>query len=364
MALLGAILPAWGYHRDPPAFVAVGNFFLSLAAGIVAAGVLARRLMARRTPSFLLLFGCLLSCLDLLAVGMMTPPISWWWRAAGMFGLGIAGGLLNMGLFYAISPTYQADPAGTVNRGGIWYGLGCLAATMVVALYSEPSVPLIMAVAPAVFAILYARTSFAAPPEGTQPSFREALQDFRSVGAILFALLLFFQFGNEWSLAGWLPLLLMRRVGLSTSAALLTLALYWLCLMLGRLGAVAILPRVRHGRILFASVLVAMFGCVILYTTNNAFGAAFGAVFVGAGFAPIYPLVAEAIGRRFPYYHPGFFNGIFSLALVGGLLAPATLGYLAATLGVGVVMGLPLLGTFMVVTLLLLIWLETKVTGR
>ena len=35
LALLGAILPAWGYHRDPADFVAVGNYFLSLAAGIV-----------------------------------------------------------------------------------------------------------------------------------------------------------------------------------------------------------------------------------------------------------------------------------------------------------------------------------------
>ena len=89
-----------------------------------------------------------------------------------------------------------------------------------------------------------------------------------------------------------------------------------------------------------------------------------GVCFVGAGFASIYPLVAEAIGRRFPYYHPGFFNGIFSFALVGGLLAPATLGYAASIWGVGVVMGIPLLGTFLVMALLPLIWLESKVTGR
>ena len=75
-------------------------------------------------------------------------------------------------------------------------------------------------------------------------------------------------------------------------------------------------------------------------------------------------LAAEAIGRRFPYYHPGFFNGIFSFALVGGLLAPATLGYAASKWGVGVVMGIPLIGTFLVMVLLMLIWLESKVTGR
>jgi hypothetical protein len=127
---------------------------------------------------------------------------------------------------------------------------------------------------------------------------------------------------------------------------------------------VAILPRVRHGRLLMGSVLAALFGCLILFSTNNGFGAAMSVVFVGGGYASIYPLVAEAIGRRFPYYHPGFFNGIFSLAMFGGLLAPATLGYAAAQLGVGVVIGIPALGTGMVVALLLLIWLEAKVTGR
>jgi hypothetical protein len=85
---------------------------------------------------------------------------------------------------------------------------------------------------------------------------------------------------------------------------------------------------------------------------------------VGAGYASIYPLVAEAIGRRFPYYHPGFFNGIFSFALVGGLLAPASLGYAAVRYGVGIVIGIPFLGTCLVMILLLLIWLESKVTGR
>ena len=187
-----------------------------------------------------------------------------------------------------------------------------------------------MALVPGFFAGIFARRSFPTPPRGAHPTMRQALRDFRSPGAVLFALLLFFQFGNEWSIAGWLPIFLMRRVGLSSSGALMVLALYWVFLIGGRLVAVAILPRVRHGRLLMGSMLAAIFGCLMLVFTDNAFGASMGACFVGAGFASIYPLVAEAIGRRFPYYHPGFFNGIFSFALVGGLVAPATLGYAAS----------------------------------
>jgi hypothetical protein len=74
--------------------------------------------------------------------------------------------------------------------------------------------------------------------------------------------------------------------------------------------------------------------------------------------------VAEKIRGRFPYYNPVFFSGIFSFALFGGLIAPATLGYAAAIWGIGIVVAIPLLGTCMVSALLVLIWLEAKVTGR
>lgn len=368
MALLGAILPAWGYHRDPSDFVAVGNYFLSLALGIVAASFFARRIAERQKLPFLLVFGCSLSCVSLAYLATVSPPLSAWWRAAGLVSLGIGAGVLNLALFLAISRKYQADAADTVNLGGAWYGLGCVTATLLVAgtfyAYTVPNILIFMAVVPAIFAVMYARETYPEALPSTQPTLRQAFRDFRSLGAVLFALLLFFQFGNEMSIAGWLPLLLIRRIGLSPAAALGDLALYWLALMAGRLISAAVLPHVRHGRLLFGSVAAAIFACIILYFTNNGFGAASGAILLGAGYASVFPLVSEAIGRRFPYYHPGFFNGIFSFALVGGLLAPATLGYAASRWGVGVVLGIPFTGTCMVMVLILLLWLETKVTGR
>ena len=371
LALLGAILPAWGYHRDPPDFTAVGNYFLSVAVGVVGAVVLARWIMARRGLAFLLVFACVLSCVALAYLSLVSPPASPWWRLAGLLVLGIGAGLLNMALFHAIPPSYQSDAARTAIKGGIWYGLGCLTATLLVAVTLlvagtsyVPGLLAFMAVVPAIFAAIYAKSSYTARLEGAAPTLRQALKDFRSPGAVMFAALLFFQFGNEWSIAGWLPIFLIRRVGLSPEAALIILALYWLFLLTGRVVSVAILPRVRHRRLLSGSALAALFGCLVLFQSKNAFGAASGAFFLGVGYASIYPLVTAAIGRRFPYYHPGFFNGIFSLALVGGLLAPASVGYAAAEMGVGVVIGIPLAGTCMVMALVSLIWLESKVTGR
>ena len=241
----------------------------------------------------------------------------------------------------------------------------CPAAVLLVAAtFYVPSILTFVAIVPGCFAGVYANIQIATPEQERQPTLRQALRDLRSTGAVLFALLLFFQFGNEWSIAGWLPLYLIHHLGISPKMAILLLAFYWMALLVGRTVAVSALPRLPHAKLLGGSVLSAMFGCLILAFTNNLFGAATAILLIGAGFASIYPLVAEKIGRRFPYYNPGLFNGIFSFALMGGMMAPASLGFAAEHWGVRAVVWLPALGTFMVFVLLFLIWLESKVTGR
>jgi hypothetical protein len=370
-ALLGAVLPAWGYHRDPPEFITIGNCFLSLAVGVIAAHQLSAAILARKSLRFLLVFACALGCAGLLSLALATPPVHWLWRMPGLAALGLAVGLLNAGLFQAIAAGYSREPVRAVALGGIYYGLGCLAVTLLVAgtfyAYTVPVILILMALAPGIFACVYARTAVAEKAAVVHADMPQVLRDFRSFGAMLFALLLFFQFGNEWSIAGWLPLFLVRRLGMSPPASLWLLALYWAALLVGRVAAVAILPKVRHSLLLGSSVLAALFGCLLLSRASwsgSQSGVIAGVLLLGAGFASIYPLVAEKIGRRFPYYHPVFFSGIFSFALFGGLIAPATLGYAAAAWGIGIVVAIPLLGTCMVSALLLLIWLESMVTGR
>jgi len=360
---LGAILPAWGHHLTSE-FSTVGNYFLSMSAGVVVSTEAAGRLLLKRGIGFLLVAGCVLACVALVGLALVPPTGPAWWRMAGLFAIGFATGLLNTAVFHAISPIYGRDPAATANVGGILYGLGCLLVTVLVAgtfyVYTVTSILIFIALVPGFFAIWYARSSFAAVVS-RRPTLAQVFRDLQSFGAILFAALLFFQFGNEWSIAGWLPIFLIRRLGASPKAALIILAIYWLALIVGRLAAVALLPRVRHARFLLVSAGEAVFGCLLLLATDNRFGAVVGTLLVGCGFAAIYPLIAERIGQDFPDFQPGFFNGIFSIALTGAMLAPWTLGHLADVWGVGVVMAIPLAGTCMVFVLVLLIWLEAKI---
>jgi FHS family glucose/mannose:H+ symporter-like MFS transporter len=364
-ALLGALLPAWGYHLDPE-YSHAGRYFFCLTLGVILSGVLMRRISVR--VGTLLTASCCLAFLAMLYLAAVGPPAPAGYRLFGWVLIGLAGGLLNTGLFETIRVSYQTDPAATMNLGGVFFGLGCLVSALLLAgtfyIYSVPTILLLVSIVPGFFAVFYRQRYRSTPDTVTQPAAKEVFRDFLTPGAVMFALLLFFQSGNEWALAGWLPIFLIRRLGMSPESALWTLAIYWLALLVGRTVSLYLLTRVRHSRLLLTSAGSALFGCLLLTLTPNRLGATVGVLFCGAGFAVIYPLVVEKVGSRFPYYHPGVFNSVFSIAIAGGMLAPAVIGMVADSLGGWVVMGLPAIGTLMVVILLLLIWLESKVTGH
>lgn len=366
MSFLGAILPSWGYHLRP-GFTEAGDYFLSLACGLALSVAAGHYLLPRRGLKFVLILANLLACGAFLFLALSSPPAPAAWRLAGVLGIGFATGLLNAAVFQAISPIYRADRAATVNFAGLLFGIGSLLTALLVAgtyyVYTVPSILILFAVLPGLYAIVCHKGRYARSPAFEALPLAQALRDFRNPGAVLFSLLLFFQFANEWSMAGWLPLFLIRRLGISPNDALLLLALYWASLLVGRILSQFVLKRTNRAGLLIGSIMSALLGMIVLASTNNLFGAVMGILFVGAGFASIYPLVVDKIANRFPYYHPGFYNGLFSLAMTGGFLAPWLLGYFAEAWGIQAVMMLPLLGTFLVFLLALLIMLEAKLSS-
>jgi fucose permease len=366
VSFLGTVLPAWGYHLRPH-FVTVGNYFLALNAGTLCAVTIARPLLAWAGIGRSLAIACSGACAAMMILALTAPPVAEWWRFPGLILLGCSAGVLHAATFHAISPVYRLNPAATVILGGMLFGLGASLTPLLVAgtfgVYSLGAVLLPVALVPALFALLYASRPFndVGVLAAERPA-RSVLREFTVPGAVLLSALLFVQCGNEFAISGWLPLFLIQRVGMNPARALVLVFAYWIAITLGRLAAQAILPLVSQFWLLLGSAVAAWFGCLVLTFTNNQFGAWFGTLLVGFAFAPIYPLVVEKIGTGFPHYHPGFFNGIFSVGLTGGMLAPAALGYLSEFFGIGIVMALPALGTAVVVILVFVIWARAKLT--
>ncbi len=366
MALLGGVLPVWRYHLQPD-YVWIGHSFLAQNLGVLGGGIAGARILARKGIGFVLALGCGLACGALLLLAAFCPPSPVWGRLGGLLLLGVAAGVINHGGMHAITPMYERHRTATLNLAGIVFGAGCLTCVLFLSsaffFYTAPSLLVLLAVLPGLAAGVFARTPSVPEIVLPQRPWREALEDFRTPAAVLFAAVLFFQFGNEGALAGWLALFLTQRLGTSPATSLQLLALYWAALVVGRVAAQWALSRVRHARLLAAAVVAQIFGCTALYFTDNLFGATVGVLLAGGGFSVILPLVLEMVGDRFPRYHPAVFNGIFSVAWTGALLAPASLGYFAHFAGTGVVMGLPVLGALMVLLLLAALWLESRLSG-
>ena len=93
-ALLGPLLPAWGYHLGS-GFVTVGNYFLSLALGVMAAGLVWRRILTRTGLAHLFVLACSLACGSLAYLANASPPAERTFSATASMSESVASALIT-----------------------------------------------------------------------------------------------------------------------------------------------------------------------------------------------------------------------------------------------------------------------------
>lgn len=369
LGCLGSLLVVWQYHIDIEPQL-IGLHFLALNVGYVAAAVMAQRLLPQVSAKTLARVASGTAFVSLILLVWVAPPVSVGWRLSVIAIAGLSAGALGTSLLYGSERSFRSKPAQTISLAGVLFGSGCLLATLITgATYFSGPVRIpaaCLAVVPLIFFILFSRidgrVNQAGSP-GSEPNVQyDTLSDLRSIATVLFSLLLFFQFGNEWALAGWLPLFLVHRLGSNPALAIGVLAIYFLVLTMGRLIAQRLLLRWNHRRFLIASFAAAVSGFLLLSLSTSLAVATVGVVAIGAGFAPIYPLVAERLDQRFSF-HPGFYNGTISIAITGAMSTPWLLGLVDEWLGIRYVMLLPALGSLVVLVLSLLLMFEAHLMG-
>ena len=367
---LGSLLIVWQYHLNTNPDL-IGLHFLAMNGGYVSAAVLGQRVTRRFPARQLTPIACLTASASLLSLFFAAPPVAAGWRILGLFFVGFSAGLLATSLLYTLAPWFRCDRAEAVNKAGTLFGAGCTLATLLVGTtYFAGPVQIetaFLAAVPLLFSFLLLRNRYA-PADNpfvsceSEDKHRSALRDTRSVAALLFSLLLFLQSGNEFVVAGWLPLFLIQRLGVNPVLAILALATYFAALSISRVAVRPFLTRITHRKLLTGSVLVAMSGYLLLTFAPDMNWVWPAAVLVGIGFAPIYPLLAEIMDDRFAY-HPGFYNGIFSVAMTGALTMPWLIGYVDRVFGAQWIMLPPALGSVAVTLLVLLIMFEAQLMG-
>ncbi|MBI3696844.1 MAG: hypothetical protein HY238_18660, partial [Acidobacteria bacterium] len=270
----------------------------------------------------------------------------------------LAAGVCRL-LFEALTPSF-ATPVLTL--AGACFGTGAVGFVLwvwaTIHSLAAPTILILAALPPLVVGLLCLGEKplvLPALPSNSRPL------SLRPPATMLLVLALIFQFGTQWAAGGWLALYWIRRLGVSSTTALIGLALYWIMLTLGLLLSAGVAPLSRPLRSLTARFAASLFGSVLLLSTAGVGGAVVGVLFLGAGIGTAGSMLLSLIAERLPWRRPRVFRSLFRLALVGGLLAPAATGYLAHFGGIEWAIRVPALGAVMVYLLLSAVLLKPSV---
>ena len=363
---VGSLLIVWQYHVEPNPYL-IGLHFLGVNAGYVIGIAFSQRVCARAPVRILAAFACVLAMLTSAALVFAYPPAAPELRLLGLGLIGLSAGVLTSCLLSALYEVVVETSILIVYQAVILFGCGNLVATAIIGLtfFVAPMhlETLALAVVPCIYLVLFATN---APPQpkrkpelqSNEKQLAEASRSLRSISGVLFSTAVFLQFGNEWAVAGWLPLFLIRRFGTNPEWAVWILVLYFFVLTFSRFFTRGLLARVGLRKLLFGSVAVAITGCLDLSLADTLFSAWIDIVLVAIGFAPVYPVVMEALGNG-SAYAPEFYYGVFSMGMTGAMTAPWLLGFVDAAVGIGFVMFLPALGCIAVLICALLLILES-----
>ncbi|MBI3667694.1 MAG: MFS transporter, partial [Acidobacteria bacterium] len=341
-----------------------GNFFLALNLGIFAATMVSRRLLSRLRSRRLLAGSCLLIGIgQLLLAAIQSPTL----MLFPLILVGFAVGLLVPGVSLLVSDTMTAPCAVTVlSLAGLFFAAGSVSFTLLiwaaVHLLTAATMLILAAVFPLALAVSYFHWRM---PPGAEPAPSHAsLWEGLSPTGLLLCLALVVQSGSESAVGGWLALYWVHRLGVSLETALFALALYWAALALSKLLAPRLLWTGRLWRQLAVGTAASLFGCLLLLSTAGTGGGMVGALILGAGLGAVFPFTIRMIGQRLPYYHRGFLNDYFLLWLMGGLVAPWSIGHFAEAWGIEWALRTPAMAAILVFVLHFGLLLESRLSSR
>jgi fucose permease len=138
--------------------------------------------------------------------------------------------------------------------------------------------------------------------------------------------------GNEASMAGWTSTFLLAS-GVSASAATTILSSHWLGLILSRLIFSRHVDRGKAAAIERSAVAGALL--LLVFVTSSASAVrAVGPFLIGMAIALVMPTSLALAGERVAGNHGTLFGLLLTLAQVGGMVLPASIGMVAERAGV------------------------------
>jgi FHS family glucose/mannose:H+ symporter-like MFS transporter len=336
MALLGAVLPvlAQRVHFD---LARAGDLFLVMNAGMLVTTLVMGPLIDHFGHKLPLIIAPLFVTG---ALGLVPEVNSFEQLLAVVLLLGIGGGALNQVTNTLIADLHDEVHAksAALNVLGVFFGFGALfvpfaigSALRTLGFGRILFLAMGLSLLPVVLSIPLA---FPLPRQREGVSGRRMLSLLGQPIVLTFALLLFFESGNEFVLGGYITTYLTRELGLTVSLASYLLAAYWASLMASRVILSRIMLHKGGGILIRSSALGVAVSMALLLAVRSTPAAFVCVTLLGFSIATIFPTVLGLAGSCYPSHAGTVFGLLIGLALTGGMTLPWLVGRIAENLGI------------------------------
>ncbi len=333
MALLGAILPLIS-QRLHFGLAQAGNLFLALNAAMLITTLALGPLLDRfgmkpafvAAPVFVACAVCLIGGVSSFS-GLIVAVVL----------LGTGGAALNQATNTLIADLNRDErkKGAALNLLGVFFGFGALFLPFIIgALLDVLGLEHILYAAAALTLVTVAlslRFSFPRPQQSGGVPFAQVMRLARQPLVIAFALLLFFESGNEFILGGYVTSYLTRTLGATVATASYLLAGYWGALMLARIILSRVSLRIGGQTLMLASALGVAGSVALLILAHSLAVAAIATILLGLSIAAIFPTALALAGSRYASHSGTVFGLLIGVALFGGITLPLLAGRIAET---------------------------------
>lgn len=333
MTALGAVLPSIT-ERFTMGRTNAGTLFSLMSIGIMIASVCFGPIVDRYGYRGMLAGSIALVFLGIEGIAF-APSATALIPAVLLIGLG--GGVINGGT-NALAADLSAESRGAgLSLLGVFFGIGAFGLPFVLGLLLERlGYTMVVASIGVVVAAVLGYTLLVRFPSPKHPQgfpLREALQLTRDPVLLLLGLILFFESGMEMTMGGWTAAYVNEELALTPERALYILSLYWVGMTIARLLFGTVFARLMGRGVLLPSLATAFVGVMLLTRAESTVMAGAGVLLLGAGFAPVFPVVLGLVADRYPRISGTAFSLVLVMALTGGTLLPLATGVLGDRYG-------------------------------
>ena len=363
VALPGSVLAVWSSPL-PVDNTAGSLIFAGLTLGLLAGILYAPRLRKEGDVGLrrLLTVSLVLTAIAFVALSTTHVVLRLF---AGWFGLGVAGGglvaVVSALLPHILTPSHAIT---VLNLAGLTLGGAGVIVSLLFWVAAQGPSALVLLIMSSLVLLSSIWAWRARVLEGVPPlvwsEFPLAWKDAANPVVVLLALSIVVQSASQWAVAGWLPVYVSRRFGLSASVDLLVLASFWLSLSMARLLAGREVKLDSPLRWLGWPTVASLAGCSLLLQSQHVSGAVAGSLLLGVGFGSLHPATLTLIGRRYLWNRSELVYGVLSLWVITGLPISVLIGYLAQRVGIEVVVWIVAGNALLAFLLLATVLVETR----